>query len=572
MRVKNDLDNDLINSMDHNEKQLRFILGLTDKLRFLSDPNEVQKTIIMETMNYFNSDICYYWETCNDKIIVKQDVLADELYSAIRKFKLDEHRYLKRVVKYGKPIIVNNLDHLNSLDHTVKQFFVEIRIRSFLIVPIVKKTNTIGILTIGKCEPYKWTKSDIRLGIDIAERTWMAVERAKDEKERELLLSRATEERKKLEAIIENIDANVWFSDTSGNITSLNFNHIEGLARKIHRKSIYDLIDELPIFQMDGSLMSKDVFPLFQAIEGEKVRWEERTLLPETGEERYREHRSSPIKDEYGEVIGVVGLTQDITGRKNLEQSLIESRKKGLNLIRELKRAEKLRTLFLSSLSHELRNPLATIMMGLNLLHQTEQSKEIQEKTIEMMHRQGEQLSQLVDDLLDMTRITQNKFELKLETIELNRLLNNIIEDNSPHFEKKRIKNKRDIIKEKLYIKGDPIRLTQAIENLLNNAEKFTPKDGEIRIKLDKDCIRNEAVLSIKDNGEGISRKILKEIFEPFVQVKNDLGKNSDGLGIGLSIVKDIIDRHNGNIEVFSDGRGWGTEFIIKLPILQNER
>src|SRR5699024_11828667 len=85
---------------------------------------------------------------------------------------------------------------------------------------------------------------------------------------------------------------------------------------------------------------------------GEKVRWVERTLHPETGEERYREHRSSPIKDEYGEVIGVVGLTQDITDRKNLEQSLVESRKKGLNLIRELKRAEKLRTLFLRSEEH----------------------------------------------------------------------------------------------------------------------------------------------------------------------------------------------------------------------------
>lgn len=362
------------------------------------------------------------------------------------------------------------------------------------------------------------------------------------------------------------MDANVWISDKQGNITPLNY--IDGLGLGSGKRSIYDLIKNLEIFEIDWTPVSKDILPLFQSIKGKKTRWEEGVIDEKTGKLKYREHRSSPIKDKDGNVSGVVGLTYDITDRKEMEKSLIESRKKGLELIKKLKEADESKTSFLSSLSHELRNPLATIMMGLDLLQGTEENKEIQEKTIEMMVRQGKQLSRLVDDLLDMTRITQNRFELKLEDVEINRLLSNIVKDSWSDFDKNQIGQDINISKKPIYIKGDPIRLTQAIENLLHNASKFTPKYGKISISLKEDYRRSQVVISIKDNGEGIGPELIENIFQPFVQVKNGLGKSSAGLGIGLSIVKDIIERHNGTIEALSRGRGWGTEFIIRLPII----
>lgn len=558
--------------MKEKERQLSFLLNLSDELRYLSDPSEVFETITFRVREYFDADICGYHEIKNGSVVEKWYIPEQNRYLVPKDYDWRRYKKLSQMIKEGKIIISNNTKNDNLLDYEFKEFCNVIGIRSFIIIPIIKEDNVVGVFFIDKDKSYKWIKSDIELAKDIAERTWMTVERVRDEKEKKLLFAKTIEEQKKLETIIENIDANVWITDTVGNITSLNLNDIEGLTLKTHEKSIYDLIKDLKIIQMDGRSISKEILPLIQAMKGEKTRWEEQIVDSKTGELRYREHRSSPIKNKYDEVISIVGITQDITKRKKTEQSLRESRDRGLELIRKLKEADELRTSFLSSLSHELRNPLATIMMGINLLQEIEYSKEIQEQTLEMMARQGEQLSRLVDDLLDMTRITRNKFKLNLETVELNKLIDNIAKDSYSWFEKKHITNEVNISEDKIHIKGDSIRLTQAIENLVHNASKFTPKHGKISIKLEKDYITNEAIVSIKDTGEGIAPKLLENIFEPFVQVKNNLGKSSSGLGIGLSIVKDIIKRHDGTIKVLSKGRGWGTEFIIRLPIIQTER
>lgn len=281
--------------------------------------------------------------------------------------------------------------------------------------------------------------------------------------------------------------------------------------------------------------------------------------------------RSSPIKNKDGKIEGTVVISFDIEERIKMEEALKESNKKSLDLIEELKKTEETRKGFLSSLSHELRNPLATIELALDLMDFTEGNMDEQRKIRETIKRQTNQLVRLVDDLLNMTRITQNKFVLSLEKIQVNMLLEEIFTDNILSFRKKGIILEADMPQERIIIQGDKTRLKQVIRNILSNSLKFTPEKGNVTMTLKKDQTTKEVLISIKDTGKGIPDYIVKEIFEPYVQVRNNLGKSSGGLGLGLAIAKDIVERHKGSLKALSGGENMGTEILMRLPILDVE-
>ena len=291
-------------------------------------------------------------------------------------------------------------------------------------------------------------------------------------------------------------------------------------------------------------------------------------LLHKNGSELWVLYNATPVFNTGGEHIANFAMFTDITARKAMERNLKESKKRALDLVRRLRESHRHRNEFLSALSHELRNPLATIMMGLALFEQVYLDKEQEQKIRGMIARQAGQLSRLVDDLLDMTRIEQNRFELKKSLLELNRMIEHISLDDQPLFSEKRITLETKVTSEKIYVVGDSVRLTQVIENLLHNASKFTPKDGKVTFILDKDQEAGKAIISVTDTGEGILPEQLEEIFKPFVRIGHSYDKNIAGLGVGLFVVKKIINKHGGDIEALSEGPGKGTEFIIRLPLI----
>lgn len=218
----------------------------------------------------------------------------------------------------------------------------------------------------------------------------------------------------------------------------------------------------------------------------------------------------------------------------------------------------------LSNLSHELRNPIATLTSGLELLEFAEE-KEKFEKTKRILIRQTQQLDHLVEDLLDLARISNNKIQLKKERFHLNHLVKWAVEDHSIRYEEKGIRLETVEMEEAISINGDPQRLRQVIENLLHNAYKFTNRGGSVILSVDRQ--ENEAVISIKDTGVGIAATMLPFLFDPFVQAEAAPDQNSSGLGLGLAISKEIIGLHGGRIEGYSEGLGKGSEFVIRLPI-----
>lgn len=249
--------------------------------------------------------------------------------------------------------------------------------------------------------------------------------------------------------------------------------------------------------------------------------------------------------------------------KRRAETTLEKSEQHAQELIEQLGATNKSQNGFLSVLSHELRNPLATIVACLHLLEVNQDSEQL-EKARKIMKRQTEQLCRLTDDLLDHARILNNKIQLRKTSVDLNFLLQSIIEDYSTLFEQKGLHVISAILPEHLYCYADSVRLKQLIGNLMDNAIKYTPKDGTVTVSLT--AAVSEALIQIQDNGRGISPEVLPRLFDPFMQEARFPDKNNS-LGLGLSIALGIAELHGGSIEAFSEGINKGATFRVHLPL-----
>ena len=229
----------------------------------------------------------------------------------------------------------------------------------------------------------------------------------------------------------------------------------------------------------------------------------------------------------------------------------------------ELKEANRAKDQFLAMLGHELRNPLAPIVTSLALIKR--QSVEPLSSGHAIIERQVNHLCRLVDDLMDVTRITRGKVELKKENIPLRSILVRAFEAVSPLLEQRRHELTVDLPDESIHVHGDMIRLTQVFSNLLTNAAKYTTLDGKIWVTTRLEA--GDVEVSVRDNGAGITAKLLPNLFRIFEQGETTIERSSGGLGIGLSLVKSFVELHGGTVVAASDGPETGSEFTVRLPV-----
>jgi len=269
--------------------------------------------------------------------------------------------------------------------------------------------------------------------------------------------------------------------------------------------------------------------------------------------ERWIAMRARTFRDDRERAVRLVGTHMDITDRKRVEQALRE--------------ADQRKDDFLAMLSHELRNPLASIRSGLTILGKARPGGEQAGRALAIMDRQTEQLTRLIDDLLDVTRIGRGKIRLHRDSLELGALVRSAVEDYRPHFARSGVELIVDVPEQPaLPVHGDRARLAQVVGNLLTNAAKFTPRGGRATVTLRPDDGRH-AVLRVRDTGMGISRESQARLFQPFMQVEKTLDRSRGGLGLGLALVKGITELHGGEVSVSSAGIGEGTEFAVRLPV-----
>ena len=234
-------------------------------------------------------------------------------------------------------------------------------------------------------------------------------------------------------------------------------------------------------------------------------------------------------------------------------------------LYTRLREADRRKDEFLAILAHELRNPLAPLSNSLNLLKITGDSSPAAKQVYEIMERQVGHMVRLVDDLLEVSRITRGKIELRKESVNLATVISSAVETSRPLIEAAQHRLVVELPDETIGLEADPVRLTQVISNLLNNAAKYTDAGGTIWLNARRDG--NEAVVSVRDTGVGIPPEMLRRVFDMFAQVDGGLDRAQGGLGIGLTLAKSLVQMHGGRIEARSGGIGHGSEFVVRLPV-----
>ena len=245
-----------------------------------------------------------------------------------------------------------------------------------------------------------------------------------------------------------------------------------------------------------------------------------------------------------------VGVAVDITERR-----LAES---------ELRQLNQNKDEFLAMLSHELRNPLAAIRTGVSVLEHARTDSDASRRAQGIIERQVTQLTRLTDDLLDATRIARGKLVLKRERLELGELVRRVVDDQRPFVDAHGLVLEHASSAEDLWIEGDSARITQVVHNLLHNAIKFTPTGGRISVAVERDG--DAIVIRVRDTGAGLPPEATAHIFEPFFQLGTSHGRSEGGLGLGLALVKGIVEQHGGTVAAASVGPGYGAELTVRLP------
>ncbi len=265
---------------------------------------------------------------------------------------------------------------------------------------------------------------------------------------------------------------------------------------------------------------------------------------------RWFKVRGVPVRDDAGRVVQWIGSSTDIDDRKRAEETLRE--------------ADRRKDEFLATLAHELRNPLAPIRNAIQVVKLTD-DRAVRERAREMMDRQLGHMVRLIDDLLDMSRITRGKLDLRNERVDVSTIVTQAVETVRPLVEAAGHDLSVALPTGPVYLDGDPVRLAQVFSNLLNNAAKYTEAGGRIRLAVERQG--SDVVVGVRDTGVGIPADMLPRVFDLFTQVDSARKWAQGGLGIGLTLVRRLVEMHGGSVEARSDGPGKGSEFVVRLPV-----
>lgn len=340
----------------------------------------------------------------------------------------------------------------------------------------------------------------------------------------------------------------VWISEPNGTIEYINSQWIvyTGLT-----------LEQSRTFEMTKEVIHPDDWQPFEeswqkALQSQSIH-ENELRLKHTLDNKYRWFltRSVPVFNAHGEVIKWYGTSTDIHDQKMQEE--------------EQRLANQRKDIFLASMAHELRNPLPPIRNALEIMRLADNNPQTVERCRGMIERQLNQIIRLVDDLLDLSRFTRGKITLRMEPVEISAIIEAAVEMSRPLIEAAQHTLTVLVPTEKVYFEGDATRITQVVVNLLNNAAKYTSPKGEIILSTTVEG--DQIIIKVSDNGMGIPPEMLNDIFQMFSQLPRSEQHVQGGLGIGLALVRGIVELHHGTIEAKSPGIGKGSEFIVKLPI-----
>jgi two-component system CheB/CheR fusion protein len=356
-------------------------------------------------------------------------------------------------------------------------------------------------------------------------------------------------ERYLLNSLLSSVPDAIYFKDASGRFIRAN----QAMAQRLGASDPREIVGKVP-FDLPNRELAIALHQADEAVvrtgDAQHYKLEQRDLPDGTRE--WTLASRLVLRDRDGNIVGVIGVLRDVSDQKHAEEKIQE--------------AVRRRDQFLAMLSHELRNPLGAIVSATTLLKAEGKDADPRARLLGVLERQSGQMARLLDDLLEASRVTQNKIELRKTQVDLSasaREAADIVRDAMKAHE---LTFSTRIPAEPLFVEADPARLQQIQINLLSNAAKYTPRGGHVEFELGR--VDGAAVLEVRDDGAGIAKSMLESVFDLFVQSNRTLDRASGGLGVGLTLARALVQLHGGSIAAESDGEGKGSRFSVHLPLI----
>lgn len=539
------------------EQRQSFLVELGDALRQHNEPHRIIATAIDSIGRYLRVSRVGYGRVCaDDEQIELATNYTDGAVALIGTFPLaDFGREDIARQRRGETVVHDDL--ATDLEADAARW--EARgTRAMVSVPLLREGRFCASLFVHHREPRVWSRSDVALIERVATRIWEALQRAQAEAELKLT-SRLSEQHildreRRMATLANAMPQLVWIGRPDGTLEYVNHRLCDYTGHSEAEAKRFELWSQL-IHPED---VEQSLAIWSQAVPAGEPYTIEQRLRRRDGVYRWFLVRAEPERDAAGQVVRWYGTCTDIDEAKRLERHLVTQE----SLLRE---ADQRKDRFLATLSHELRNPLAPICHAAQTLGLPDLPPQRLHWAQAVIKRQVTHMAWLLDDLLDVARITQGKLELKKSLVSLQTIVDAAVETTLPQFEEKQHQLSLHLPPDVPLLEADPVRLSQVLANLLNNAAKYTDSGG--RIELSAGVEGGMVRISVKDNGIGIPPQSHDQIFEMFSQIDGRSTRAEGGLGIGLSLVKGLVALHGGTAEVASAGAAQGSEFTIRLPL-----
>jgi PAS domain S-box-containing protein len=540
------------------EARDRFLVDLDDAVRPLTDASEIAHAAAKALGRHLRVPRCAY-------AIVEED---QDTFTLTGNFNDGVPRLVGRYtfgqfgddclrsMRAGVPYVVADSDVDARIDDADRAAYRKAAIRGIVCVPVLKHGRLVAALTVHTAAPRAWEPEEVELVQRVASRCWESVERA-ELRDRERQAREDAELQKRL--------LHSLFMQAPTLIAVLRGpDHVIELANppmcQAWAREHADLIGR-PLFAVMPELGDQGFKDLLDEVYRTGVAYEGKEtparFLRRDGraEVLYFDFLYSSFRNIAGDIEGIFVVASDVT-EQVLSRNQLDDLRKGAEA------ANRAKDEFLAMLGHELRNPLSPILTALELMKLRASEDSRRERTV--IERQVAHLTRLVDDLLDVSRIARGKVELKKEITEIAEVVAKAIEMTSPLLEQRTHSLTVNVARQGLAVEGDATRLSQVVSNLLTNAAKYTPPGGHIHVSAS--ATHEDVILRVRDNGVGIAAEVLARVFDLFVQERQAIDRSQGGLGLGLTIVRNLVEGHGGTVSAHSEGAGRGSEFTVRLP------
>jgi PAS domain S-box-containing protein len=537
------------------EARDRFLLELEDALRPLTQPAKITATGVRLLGEYLEADRCAYAEVEQDGDTF--NLMGDHnrgVPSIVGRYRFSDFgAEVLALMRAGRPYIVRDVDtHQPPIGDLL--YYRKTLIRAVICVPLLKAGKFVAAMAVHQATPRNWSEAHAELLSHVASRCWESIERARVER----TLRESEADFRQLADAMPQI---VFSAGPDGNVDYFNRQWYEYTGLPDGEVS-YDSWKQ--VHTEDGLRRAQEAWPR-AVVSGEPYEIEY-ALRRHDGEYRWHLGRALPIRDHSGRIVRWFGTNTDIHDRKQTEQALARSLDAEQRARSEAELASRMKDEFLANLSHELRTPLTAILGWSHIMRRENVTPQQLANGADVVERNARAQAQIIEDLLDMSAIISGKVRLHIEEhIDLRAVVAAAIETTRAAADAKHITIQVDVeAADRLHINADASRLRQVIWNLLSNAIKFTPAGGRVSVHAAR--MHDRVEIAVADTGEGIASDFLPYVFDRFRQADASTTRRHGGLGLGLSIVKQLVELHGGMVRVFSEGKGRGTTFSVTLP------